>query len=286
MRMQRALIVTIALAVTWFAHPANGSAESSFAAIRRAHPTRLLAKGPAPQQYRNEKPPPGVKLVLYPAASGPLQAWFAYPQKRGAGPVPTLVYFHGGYAFGADDFDDARPFLDAGFAVLAPMLRGENGNPGHFEMYFGEIDDARAAVAWVARQPGIDASRIFAFGHSAGGMVAALISLYDDPSPRLTGSAGGLYGESLFDMSRSVPFDLRVEEEWRLRVLWPNLDSMKKPHIGYLGTEDAHCRLGLPDLLRGLQRTKAPLTIIDVPGDHFESKPAAIKMFLERVRKL
>jgi dipeptidyl aminopeptidase/acylaminoacyl peptidase len=71
-------------------------------------------------------------------------------------------------------------------------LRGEDGNPGYHEMFFGEVDDGRAAISWLARQPGIDKSRIYAFGHSAGGVVAALFSLYDDLPLRATGSAGGL----------------------------------------------------------------------------------------------
>ena len=33
---------------------------------------------------------------------------------------------------------------------MAPMLRGENGNPGSFELLWGEIDDASAAIVELA----------------------------------------------------------------------------------------------------------------------------------------
>lgn len=257
---------------------AQGSVHGSFAERRRAHPTRLLSEAPAPQAWQPETPPSGVLDITFPAGPGRLKAWFARPAHPDKAKVPAVVFFHGGFAFGADDWNDARPFLEAGFAVLAPTLRGENGNPGHYEAFFGEVDDGRAAVTWLAGQPGIDKARIYAFGHSAGGVIAALLSLYDDLPLRSTGSAGGLYDNWLFEHLR-VPFNVADREELNLRELGPNLDVMRVEHLAYVGRSDVGCQHALPDLRKRVQVTKAPLQIIELPGDHLSSKAAAIEAF-------
>ena len=100
-----------------------------------------------------------MQQIVYPSGRLALKAWAAF--RANASPshkVPGVVFFHAGFAFAAGNFEAARPFLDVGFAVLCPMLRAENGNPGNFELLLGEIDDAGAAVAWLAGQPGVDAT--------------------------------------------------------------------------------------------------------------------------------
>src|SRR5664280_635487 len=188
------------------ASPAHAVAVESYLdrlAAFRVHPN-LIRKGPSPQPFKLSSPPVGVQEVAYPSGSLSLKTWVAYPAAPSSNAkVPGVVFFHGGYAFGAGDFDDARPFLDAGFAVLCPMLRGENGNPGNMELALGEADDANAAVAWLASQPQIDSSHLYAFGFSAGGLVSAMLSLR--PSPlRHAASAGGLYGPRLFGIDWMV----------------------------------------------------------------------------------
>src|SRR4051794_19449825 len=125
---------------------------SEFAAARSAHPTKLIRKGPSPQEYQSEAPPRGVRVGEY--ASGPLmlKAWVSADPHDGK-KHPAVVYVHGGFAFGADDWDDTAAYRDAGFVVVTPILRGENGNPGHFEFFYGEVDDVIAAGNAVAKLP-------------------------------------------------------------------------------------------------------------------------------------
>ena len=163
---------------------------------RRAHPTKLLRKGPSPQAYQVQAVPAGAKRLGY--SSGILKLWglLAFPPRPVTGTernVPCLVFAHGGFAFDNSDFEALRPALDRGFAVFMPTFRGENGNGGSFEYMFGEVDDLAAAVRAVAKEPGINPGRLYVLGHSVGGGLADLLALYPDVPVRLSGSVGSLY---------------------------------------------------------------------------------------------
>jgi dienelactone hydrolase len=255
-------------------------AAESFADRRAHHHTKLIKHGPSPQSFVDEQPPPGVEEVRYHSGELELKAWFAHPTTKRA---PALIYFHSGFAFGRSDFEDVRPFVDAGFAVMAPMLRGENGNPGDYELYYGEVDDARAAVAWLRARPEVDPNHVYAFGHSAGGVISALVSFYPDTGLRISGSAGGLYG--IGGVRGREPFDPRDRDEGLLRVPAPNADQFRVPHFGYVGADDQPARQGAEYAARLADEAHAPLTVEVLPGNHFTSLPAAVMKFLSRVQE-
>jgi acetyl esterase/lipase len=230
-------------------------------------------------------PPTGVRSVVYSSGDYALAAWFAMPTEAQQ-PVPAILYLHGGFSFGAEDYEAAKPFADAGFALMMPMLRGENGNPGDFELWYGELDDAVAALRWLARQPGIDPKRIFAFGHSVGGGLAALLSLVDIDVPLAdTASSGGLYPYDIFkDWHDIVPFQTRNPHERQLRILLGNTWWMKRPHHAYLGNDDPlHRAVQLAE--NEAAASSAPLTIESLPGDAVTSLPTAIRRYINRIKK-
>ena len=298
-RVVAAVVRTALLAcLAWAAAPAwSADSVASPAAAPASGPsyldrlatfkTHLVHEGPSPQPYKAQTLPAGVQEVTYQSGKLALKAWVAYPGSASLSKkVPGVVFFHGGYAFGAGDFDDARPFLDAGFAVLCPMLRGENGNPGNMELALGEADDANAAVAWLASQPQIDSSHLYAFGFSAGGLVSAMLSLR--PSPlRHAASAGGLYGPRLFDidwmveMTKGVPFDRSDPKERSMRVLIGNVAWLQRRHFAYVGAGDFDQDV---ELARREMHEGSRLMIIVMPGDHFEALGPAIRDYIQRIR--
>ncbi len=259
--------------------------ERPYLEVRRAHATVLTEKKRAPQPAGHEAPPPGAVEVSYRSGELKLRAWFAPPTKAPADDAPAIVYFHGGFALGRSDFGDTRSFRDAGYAVLLPSLRGENDNPGDFELLYGEVDDARAAVKWLAARPGIDKGRIYAFGHSVGGGLSALVSLWDDVPVFATGSSGGLYPYTIFaTWSDILPFDRRNPLERQLRLLLGNTADMKCPHRAYIGEQD-ELRSVVGPAEEEVRRTKAPLTVRLVEGDHFSSLAPAMQAFLRDIQK-
>jgi acetyl esterase/lipase len=113
-----------------------------------------------------------------------------------SGPLPAVVYLHGGgWRQGARDmtspaFRDWRPGLlsrvaSAGFAVVCPdyRLSGEARFPA-------QLEDVHRALDWVAdsgARHGIDPDRILLWGDSAGGHLAALAGTRGEARPGIRG---------------------------------------------------------------------------------------------------
>lgn len=112
-------------------------------------------------------------------------------EQWGEGPYPAVVLLTGS---GPQDRDEAlmghRPFFvlsdrltRAGIAVLRYDDRGVAESGGVFAESTMEdfADDARAALAWVAKHEAIDAQRVGLLGHSEGGIVAPMVASAEAP---------------------------------------------------------------------------------------------------------
>ena len=100
------------------------------------------------------------------------------PDEAGGEPAPTLLFFHGGYwVIGHKDLMGfMAPAITTAPALLVPV--GYRLAPG--AKYPQQVDDCRAALRWVydhIADYGGDPARIYVSGHSAGGHLAALITL-------------------------------------------------------------------------------------------------------------
>ena len=98
--------------------------KTPYLARRAAHATNLDKKGPAPQAWDRERPPAPVREITYTSGDLNLKAWLYVPRGPRVFKHPALVYFHGGFAFGASDLADCQAFIDAGYVVMTPMLAG------------------------------------------------------------------------------------------------------------------------------------------------------------------
>lgn len=253
---------------------------------RAGYATRLRERGPSPGKWEPQTPPADVREVRYPSAGRELLAWYAVP--AGVSGAPGLVYFHGEFSFAAWDFKQVRPFLAAGFAVMTPALRGENGNPGDFELLFGEVDDGAAAVRWLASQPEVDAGRIHTLGHSAGGGLSALLSLVPDLPLTVTASVGGIYTPQTFGrwsrfegQKQLIRFDPAIADEAELRSLAANLTDMVRPHRAYVGTEDGAILDNARAAAAEARGIGAPFSLIEIEGDHEKSLQPGIRAYLK-----
>lgn len=259
---------------------------------RAAHVTQLRVDAPSTGHYAPGMVPERVAEVRYASGELELLAWLARPSPAAKGPAPGLVYFHGAFALTPKDLAAVQPFLDAGFVVLMPAWRGENGNPGRLELLYGEVDDAVAATRWLAARPEVDPAHVYAAGHSIGGGVAALLALDPAAPVRLTASIGGLYVPQTFQRwsaSESnaplVRFDPSDVAETTLRTLGPNVRDLVHPHFAYVGDDDTGFHANAAAIRREAERWGAPLTVERVPGDHMSSVKPALERFLLRAQR-
>ena len=115
-----------------------------------------------------------------PGHAGPIAARFYVPGNLPAdSPAPLLVYLHGGgFVIGdLDTHDDVCRFLAlaAGVAVLSVDYRLAPEHP-----FPAAVEDTWAAFNWAvanATELGVDPARIAVGGDSAGGNLAAVVSL-------------------------------------------------------------------------------------------------------------
>ncbi|HVJ81964.1 MAG TPA: hypothetical protein VNC50_12925, partial [Planctomycetia bacterium] len=262
------------------------AADGTYAAARKKFRTKLQRVGPAPAEYKKDPPPSGAKEVAYSSGALRLKGWLAAPsglkagEKRGG-----VIYFHGGHALSAKDFESCKPLLDAGYFVFLPTLRGENGNPGDFELLGGELEDAIAAVRWFGAQPGVDPARMSAFGHDAGGALAGLLSLIPGLSLRETGSYGGLFFPEIFvAMVGVVPFDGTNKDECRMRVLVGNVKDMQRGHLAIVGEDDIALHPAVEAATAEIGKGGAKLEIKRLPGfDRDNGIEASLKLFVDRL---
>ena len=224
--------------------------------------------------------------VRYPSEPGDLVAYYYVPDGELTDPVPALLYLHPGLGAGQIALDDVRPFAAAGFAILVPAFRGENGNPGLLEFWLGEVDDAVAAAEWLEARPEVDAEAVFALGWSYGGGVAALLSLMPDVPVRHSASIGGLATDAAFESLAGVlPFDLEDEAETSIRTLVGNTRWMQHRHFAYLGSADVMTVGAVEAVNRESEEDRALLEITVLPGSHEPPlAAAAIRVHLARIR--
>lgn len=270
------------------AHHRAPTADQSFWTVRQGHTTKLSTRGPSPNRFDNEALDARFERVEYTSQGRRLKGWLHRP--RGAGPYPGLLVLHGSFAASAAQFEplgDAFPPAD--FVTFIPAWRGENGNPGDFELLYGELDDAAAAVRWLSGLDDVD--RVFAIGHSAGGGLAALLTLVPDLPLAESASVGGIYVPETFvrwSSSKSnahlIRFDPEDPIEGRLRTLGPNVADMLRPHHAFIGNDDPWFHPNARSVARAAEQHGKSIELTWVEGDHMSSFPIAFGQYIDDLR--
>lgn len=170
---------------------------------------------------------------------------------RHGGPFVAVVLVHGS---GPQDRDETiggnRPFLDLARGLAArgiAVLRYEKRSKSHPEQFAGTAftvddettNDAVAAVAALAKTPGINGKRIFVLGHSQGGLMA----------PRIAAHSKHVAGIILLSAPARPILDLLAEQNRNLAKL-----------DGKVSTEETAY---LADLDRRITRVRGAAAVAD-----------------------
>jgi dipeptidyl aminopeptidase/acylaminoacyl peptidase len=157
--------------------------------LRRAGDAVRTLLAPAPVGVRRA-PHAAPEHVRFPSRDGlAIPAWLFRP--RADGPVPAIVYPHGGPTDAYMDNWDGhlQYFVDKGYAFLAVNFRGSTGYGRDFERanhdVWGVKDtwDCLAAADYLRSLDWIDGDRLGIFGASYGSYMS-LLAVTDDPEHR------------------------------------------------------------------------------------------------------
>jgi dienelactone hydrolase len=256
-----------------------------YAEARKTFQTKLISTGPSPQPAPPTiQIPPDIQTVKY--SSGGLQLTaYVDPAPADGGQRPAVLFLHGGFAFGDDDLVMPQPFRDAGYIVMVPVLRGENGQPGNFTLYYDEVEDVLGAAESLAALPYVDPNRIFLAGHSAGAVLTQLASM---TSKKFVGAASfsGLCNEHTQTDWSLIRFDMASEAEYEMRSSQAYATSFKCPIRLYYGSQEGWIAGQTRTTVDRGKQAGIDIAYEVVPGDHMSCVPESIRRSIEFFKTL
>lgn len=271
-------------------HPPVAVQHEDYAKARRHFHTKLTRVGPSPQKWAAVTPPAGITEIAYP--SGPLQlkAWINEPDGSENIPkYPAVLFLHGGHSFSSGDWEMSQPYRDAGFVVMSPMLRGENGQPGSFSMYYDEVDDVIAAAEFLRHLPYVDSKRVFVAGHSVGGtmtMLSTLLYKHFRAAAAFSGSPDQvIYVKYAPGAKDRAPFDITDMRELEMRSPLAFPASFRCPLRIYYGSQETHFDLTSQRTAEIARAHGHDVEAVKVQGNHLTQVPDAIKASIEFFRQ-
>lgn len=258
---------------------AQRAAEPSedYSTARKQFQTHLTRHIPAPETGQALRPPTGAQQIEYEARLH-LKAWIT-PQrgeKTGA-KRPAVLFLHGHLSLNASYWKLAQPYRDAGYIVMLPALRGENGQPGDYSMFYNEVDDVLAAANYLARRPDVDPTHLYLAGHSVGGTLTLLAS-QGSSLFRAAASFSGAPDVRAWSESRK---ELRVfasnSREFAMRSPLAFAESFRCPVRLYCGDQEPFFLTYSSRTAARAQKKGLDAATIPVPGNHFSAVPEEVR---------
>ena len=222
---------------------------------------------------------PGSQEVAFPTADGlQLGGWFLAAQ--GGRSRGTVLVLNGNAGNRSHRAPLAVALAQEGLAVLLFDYRGFGGNPGS-PSEWGLLVDARAARAYLAARPDVDATRLVYYGESLGTAVAVALAAEQAPAALVLRSPF----PSLTDVGRLHYWFLPVDV--LLMDRYPAIDQVRRvaaPVLVVAGTAD---RLVPPALTQQVyEAAPGPKQLVLVPGaDHADPRLATGPQVLAALRR-
>jgi dipeptidyl aminopeptidase/acylaminoacyl peptidase len=175
-----------------------------------------------------------------------------------------------------------KPYRDAGFVVLMPMLRGENGMPGNYSMFFDELDDVLAAAEALAALPYVRADHVYVAGHSVGGTLTLLAAMRSGRFRAAASFSGSpdqkAWGSGQLEV---VPFNPEDTEEYQIRSPLAYATSFQCPVRLYHGRAEEFFAARTAELARLALAKGLDVRAIPVAGDHMSHVAEAMRQSIE-----
>ncbi|MCE9678073.1 prolyl oligopeptidase family serine peptidase [Shewanella sp. AS1] len=250
-----------------------------------------------------ELPPLTTERVEIPAFDGGKIPMLVYRSPTAKGPLPVIVFFHGGpaYASKARWEPILRYFTSIGYAYAEPNIRGSTGYGRAYEQAdngpkkVNVFKDMRSVATWIGQQPWADKNRLVIAGQSYGGFItlsgvarqsdlwAAGVDKYGPPDllsliKKTSGAIRAVAGQEYGVVGKDDEF---------LLALSPisHLDKIAVPLFVYAGANDPRVPRSESDMIVAAMRAKqlpVEYMVADNEGHSMVRKENQIE-FLSRV---
>jgi dipeptidyl aminopeptidase/acylaminoacyl peptidase len=144
---------------------------------------------------------------------------YLYGPTDGTGPkLPVIVFNRGSYVVNGEIGLYLASFwrlANDGFLVFAPMYRGSDGAMGHDEMGGADVHDLLNAIESLRAIKHADASNVFLYGESRGGMMV-FAGIRDGASVRAAATVGTITNLEAFFVEQP-----QTESQMSMAI-WPN----------------------------------------------------------------
>lgn len=278
------MIICILTALLLARTPAPAGPPQTFPEARAALKSEILERAPKGDGSKPDEPVPSrpgeakppFDLITYKSPAGDLAAYLT-PDPKDGKKHPAIIVCTGGFGgIGSSSWFPERytgHFRKAGLMVMCPSWRGQQSNPGRWECFRGEVDDALAALEHVRSLPYVDPSRIYITGHSTGGTMALMVALSTD-KVRAAFPLGARLDirrvtEGDESWGRPAPFDTSKEEELRVRSPVEFIGTIMAPTFAFEGSRSPN-ELEFPRANRSAKEAGRPFRAFSIEGgDHF-----------------
>jgi hypothetical protein len=271
---------------------AEGTDEMAFRPLqddRAGHQTKwkessFEASGPA-----DEPDGKAFQLIRYHSPAGELAAYLT-PDPKDGKKHPAIVWAHGGFGGIGSYFwepaskrndQSARAFRENGIVMMCPSWRGENDNPGRFELFYGEVDDFLAAVEHVKKLPYVDPQRVYIGGHSTGGTMTLLAAACPAQFRAAFSFGGMMNGVATLEGEGygNTPYDAKSTRDHQLRSPMRYAGYIRRPTFYFEGGE--YYEDGAAALMQ--MRAAAHFHSFQLPGDHFDILHPITNLIAEKI---
>jgi dipeptidyl aminopeptidase/acylaminoacyl peptidase len=240
----------------------------------------ILRRGPAPAEWPELQTPKGATEVAYPSGQLKFKAWISVPSD--AGKHDAVLFLHPGFALWTDEWDFTKPLRDAGYIVMMPTTRGENGQHGVFTMYYDEVSDVISAAEYLRVRPEVDPKHLYIAGYSVGGTLTLLASeIYGQfrAAASISGTPDlGTYLKYARGAKENAPFDVSDPKEVQIRSAVAYAASIKCPIRIYYGTEEDYFAIASPRTAEIARQSGIDAEAVAVSGGHGSSADAALRL--------
>ena len=230
------------------------------------------------------------ELIRYRSEGRDLAAYLT-PDPKDGKKHPAIVWAHGGFggigsyfweSASKRDDQSARAFREKGIVMMCPSWRGENDNPGRFELFYGEVEDFLWAIQHVKKLPYVDPERVYIGGHSTGGTMTLLAAVSSDQFRAAFSFGGMIDGVATLGDGEgygNTPYDPASNIDHRLRSPTRYAKFMRRPTFYFEGGEyyDGISAWAMKLNARGRLQT------FQLPGDHFDILHPITPLIAEKI---